>query len=60
MREQITRSYVITKQLDALLKQWAGDSDRTISAELRQILEQEATRRAGQQSSDARQLSRSK
>lgn len=59
MKEQITRCYVITKQLDTLLKQWAGDSDRTISAELRQILEQEATRRAGQQSSAARQLSRS-
>ena len=49
MKEQITRSYVITKQLDALLKQWAGDSDRTISAELRQILEQEAARRAQNQ-----------
>ena len=46
MKEQITRSYVITRELDALLKQWAGDSDRTISAELRQILEREAGRRA--------------
>ena len=45
MQEQITRSYVVTKRLDMLLKEWAAESDRTISAELRQILEREAQRR---------------
>jgi hypothetical protein len=43
--QQLTRSYVITKRLDALLKTWARQSDRTASAELRQILEAEAQRR---------------
>lgn len=46
MDEQITRSYVITKRLDSLLREWANDDDRTLSAQLRHILEREAMRRA--------------
>lgn len=45
MQEQITVSYVLNKRLKALLQQWAESSDRTASAELRQILEREAQRR---------------
>ncbi|MCB0210745.1 MAG: hypothetical protein KDJ52_15505 [Anaerolineae bacterium] len=45
MQEQITRSYVITKRLDTLLREWATDDERTISAQLRYILEREAMRR---------------
>ena len=45
MTEQLTRSYILTRRLDALLKEWAEQSDRTASAELRQILEREAVRR---------------
>lgn len=45
MPEQITRSYIITKRLDSLLREWATEDDRTLSAQLRHILEREASRR---------------
>jgi hypothetical protein len=45
MQEQITVSYVLNKRLKTLLQQWAEQNDRTVSAELRQILEREAERR---------------
>lgn len=44
MKTQIT-SFVLTTNLKELLKQWAAQNDRTLSAELRQILIQEAARR---------------
>lgn len=48
--EQITFSAVLTVDLKRQLEQWAKDSDRTVSAELRQILTQEANRRQRQPS----------
>lgn len=44
--KQITRSYIITQRLDSLLREWAAQDDRSISAQLRKILESEASRRA--------------
>lgn len=38
-------SFVLSTHFEELLKQWAADEDRTMSATLRQILEQEAQRR---------------
>lgn len=46
MEQTVTFSAVITSALKRQLEQWAKDSDRTVSAELRQILAQEARRRA--------------
>lgn len=40
-----TACYVLTERLIDRLKVWAQQSDRTASAELRQILEREAVRR---------------
>jgi hypothetical protein len=45
MQESITVCYVLNKRLKALVQEWAEGNDRTASAELRQILEQEAQRR---------------
>ena len=43
--ESKTACYVLTERLIDRLKTWAQQSDRTASAELRQILEREAVRR---------------
>ena len=48
MSEQITISAVVTTDLKRQLEQWATQEDRTVSATLRQILAQEAKRRAAQ------------
>ncbi len=48
MEQTITFSAVITAALKRQLEQWAKDSDRTVSAELRRILAQEAERRQQQ------------
>lgn len=48
MQEQKTMSFVLTTRLEDLLKQWADQEDRTVSATLRQILEREAQRRQAQ------------
>lgn len=45
MNEPITTSYVLTVKLKRLLESWAKDEDRSESATLRRILEQEAQRR---------------
>lgn len=45
MQEQKTMSFVLTPKLEELLKQWAKEEDRTVSATLRRIIEQEAQRR---------------
>lgn len=50
MSEPKTISFVATAEIDRLVKQWAAQEDRTVSATLRQILEQEATRRQQQAS----------
>ena len=39
MDEQISKCYVLTKRLDAMLKQWAAQDDRSASAQLRHILD---------------------
>lgn len=46
MTNQTIVSFALSKELKALLKQWARTEDRTVSATLRQILEREAIRRA--------------
>lgn len=45
MQDQKTMSFVLTSRLEELLKRWATEDDRTVSATLRQILEREAQRR---------------
>ena len=45
MQDQKTMSFVLNTRLEELLKQWAAEDDRTISATLRQILERETQRR---------------
>jgi len=50
MQEQITMSFVATRELKQLLESWAAQDDRSISATLRQILMREARRRALQPS----------
>lgn len=45
MNEPQTISFVGTTEIKQLLEQWARAEDRSISATLRQILAQEATRR---------------
>lgn len=45
MSEPITISFVGTKELKDLLKQWAEQDDRSISYIIRQILEKERHRR---------------
>ena len=51
MNESITISFVGTTDMKNLLEQWAKQEDRTISATLRRILENEAQRRAVRQPS---------
>ena len=54
METQIA-SFVLTTDLKQMLKQWAAASDRTVSAELRQILQAEADRRQRQQAKPGKQ-----
>ena len=49
MQEQVTMSFVATSELKQLLERWAQQDDRTVSATLRQIITQEAQRRATRQ-----------
>ncbi len=42
MSEPITISFVGTKELKALLKQWAEQDDRSVSYIIRQILKKES------------------
>lgn len=49
MAEQITVCYVLNDRLKNLVQEWAKQNDRTASAELRQILEREATRRQAEE-----------
>ncbi len=44
MSEPITISFVGTKGLKTLLKQWAEQDDRSVSYIIRQILEKESQR----------------
>ena len=44
-----TICFVATAELKRQIEQWAKDEDRTISATLRRILTQEATRRRNRQ-----------
>lgn len=55
MQDQITVCYVLNKRLKALVQQWAKRNDRTASAELRQILEQEIQRREKNQATEQKQ-----
>lgn len=48
MADRIIISFAATSQLKDLLKLWADQEDRTVSATLRQILEREAQRRQAQ------------
>lgn len=48
MADQIIVSFAVPKELKDLLKLWAKEEDRTVSATLRQILEREAARRQSQ------------
>ena len=45
MTDRIIMSFAATPELRELLKRWAKQEDRTVSATLRQILEAEAQRR---------------
>lgn len=45
MSEQITISFVGTKELKDLLERWAQENERSLSYIMRQILKQEAQRR---------------
>ena len=60
MSEPITISFVGTKELKALLQQWAEQDDRSVSYIIRQILEKESQRRAAiyQQQENLAQKSR--
>ena len=49
MNEPATISFVATVELKQLLENWAKQEDRTVSATLRRILEQEAQRRNARQ-----------
>ena len=49
MNESATISFVATTELKRLVESWAKLEDRTVSATLRRILEQEAQRRKIQQ-----------
>ncbi|GAB4446304.1 MAG: hypothetical protein Kow0031_28950 [Anaerolineae bacterium] len=49
MNQPVTISAVVTTDLKRLLEEWAKQEDRTVSATLRQILAQEATRRQQRQ-----------
>jgi hypothetical protein len=46
MSESITISFVGTRELKALLMQWAEQDDRSVSYIIRHILEKESQRRA--------------
>lgn len=48
MTNRIIMSFAVTAELRDLLKRWAKQEDRTVSATLRQILEAEAFRREAQ------------
>ncbi len=48
MSEQITISFVGTQEIKSLLEKWAAEDDRSVSYILRQILENEARRRAAE------------
>lgn len=51
MAKQTIITFAAPEELKELLKRWAQQEDRTLSATLRKILEREAQRReAGQQS----------
>ena len=50
MNQPITISFVGTTDIKSLLEQWAKQEDRTVSATLRRILENEAHRRNRQPS----------
>ena len=41
----VTVCYVLTERLKSLVKQWATEDDRSNSAVLRRLIEQEAQRR---------------
>lgn len=45
MQEQKVMSFVLNSRIEELIREWAAEDDRTMSATLRQILEQEAQRR---------------
>lgn len=46
MKDPKTISFVGTKQIEMLLKQWAAADDRSVSYVIRQILEAAAKKRA--------------
>ncbi|MCL4296533.1 MAG: hypothetical protein KJ077_12430 [Anaerolineae bacterium] len=48
MTDKVIVSFAATPELRDLLKLWAKQDDRTVSATLRQILEREARRRQAQ------------
>ena len=50
MTETVTISFVGTTEIRSWLRRWANEDDRSISYILRQILQQEAQRRAQFQS----------
>ncbi len=50
-KEQVTMSAVVTMDLKQALEQWSKEEDRTVSAVLRRLLEEEAQRRKYQLSS---------
>lgn len=45
MSELTTVSFLITREMKYRLKQWASESDRSVSYIIRQILEKETQRR---------------
>lgn len=51
-------SFVLNSHFEDLLKQWAAEEDRTMSATLRQILEQEAQRRQAKKRTEQSLISR--
>ncbi len=48
MNEPVTLSFVATVEIKQALEVWAREADRSVSAELRQILMREAQRRQQQ------------
>ncbi|MCG3208339.1 MAG: hypothetical protein FOGNACKC_01942 [Anaerolineae bacterium] len=51
MNEQVILSFVATTDIKRTLEVWAREADRSVSAELRQILMREAQRRQQQPTS---------
>lgn len=48
-KEFLSMSFTLSKRHIELLKRWANEDDRSVSATLRQILEREAQHRQGQE-----------